>query len=96
MTPIQSALEDLQFMKDKSIDPFAEIIWGMAITIVKEHSPESSCSLCMKYREALEAILKEPFGCGFCDSGKLRNPKKEHNDDCGFYMAQKLASNALK
>lgn len=33
---------------------------------------------------ALEAIRAEPFGCPFCDSGKLRNPAKRHTEDCGF------------
>lgn len=36
---------------------------------------------------ALQAILKEPFGCPFCDSGKLRNPNKDHTSTCGFRLA---------
>lgn len=39
---------------------------------------------------ALRAILAEPFGCPFCDSGTLRNPAKGHDAACGFYMAQQL------
>lgn len=34
-------------------------------------------------------ILAEPFGCPFCDSGKLRkpdDPAKNHLPDCGFAM----------
>lgn len=34
-------------------------------------------------------ILAEPFGCPFCDSGKLRNPAKNHLEDCGFAMMTK-------
>ena len=41
--------------------------------------------------KALRQIIKEPFGCRFCDSGKLRtpnNPDKDHDVDCGYLMAQ--------
>jgi hypothetical protein len=38
---------------------------------------------------ALEAILAEPYGCCFCDSGKLRNSDKQHDPACGFAMARK-------
>lgn len=47
-------------------------------------------------RKALEAILKEPHGCPFCDSGKLRtpnNPAKDHDPDCGFLLAKAALSN---
>ncbi len=37
---------------------------------------------------ALRAILAEPYGCVFCDSGKLRNPAKPHEADCGFELAR--------
>jgi hypothetical protein len=37
---------------------------------------------------ALAAILAEPHGCVFCDSGKLRNPDKQHEITCGFDMAR--------
>lgn len=40
-------------------------------------------------KEAISAILIEPFGCRFCDSGKLRNPDKAHDDDCGYLIAQR-------
>ena len=36
--------------------------------------------------EAVKAIEDSPFGCVFCDSGKLRNPAKEHDYGCGFSM----------
>jgi hypothetical protein len=46
---------------------------------------------------ALHAILNEPFGCRFCDSGKLRtpdNPEKTHDDDCGFLLARAALAKA--
>jgi hypothetical protein len=42
---------------------------------------------------ALEEILAEPYGCVFCDSGKLRNPTKGHTTECGFGLAQDELSN---
>jgi hypothetical protein len=36
---------------------------------------------------ALEAILRDPHGCRYCDSGKLLNPDKPHESTCGFDMA---------
>lgn len=36
---------------------------------------------------ALEAIIREPHGCPFCDSGKLRNPNKDHTSNCGYALA---------
>lgn len=41
-------------------------------------------------REALEAIRAEPYGCPFCDSGKLRNPTKGHTDTCGWLLMEKV------
>lgn len=40
-----------------------------------------------RYRDALRAILAEPHGCQFCDSGKLRNSEKPHDPNCGFLQA---------
>ena len=40
-----------------------------------------------RLRAALDLILAEPHGCVFCDSGKLRNPNKDHDDNCGFAAA---------
>lgn len=37
---------------------------------------------------AVQEIFREPYGCPFCDSGILRNPKKSHSDDCGFELAR--------
>ena len=46
-------------------------------------------------KDALTAILKEPFGCPFCDSGKSRKGKGSHDvdgnctePDCGYAMAR--------
>jgi len=38
-------------------------------------------------RNALKAIMAEPHGCVFCDSGKLRNPNKDHDPACGYALA---------
>lgn len=38
-------------------------------------------------RAALLRLLAEPHGCPFCDSGKLRNPAKDHTDDCPYKVA---------
>lgn len=35
----------------------------------------------------IKAILDDPHGCVFCDSGKLRNPSKDHTPECGFARA---------
>lgn len=40
--------------------------------------------------EALRLIVAEPHGCPMCDSGKLRDPQKEHWDTCGFAKAQSI------
>lgn len=37
--------------------------------------------------KALRLIIADPYGCRFCDSGKLRNPSKDHDEACGFAMA---------
>lgn len=39
-------------------------------------------------RAALDAILADPSGCVFCDSGNLRNPDKDHDPKCGFALAK--------
>ena len=36
---------------------------------------------------ALEAICADPYGCPFCDSGRLRNQNKPHDENCGFALA---------
>lgn len=41
---------------------------------------------------ALKLILADPHGCRFCDSGKLRNPSKEHDNDCGYFAAERVFS----
>lgn len=40
-----------------------------------------------RHDAALRAIIADPYGCPFCDSGKLRNPAKGHDSDCGFALA---------
>jgi len=39
---------------------------------------------------ALQGLLDEPYGCPMCDSGRLRNPAKEHWDDCPYAIARAL------
>jgi hypothetical protein len=39
--------------------------------------------------EAIGAVLKEPYGCAWCDSGTLRKPGipgKEHDDQCPYRL----------
>ncbi len=46
---------------------------------------------------ALKALMAEPYGCPFCDSGKLRmpnNPAKDHEVDCGFALARAALAHA--
>lgn len=43
-------------------------------------------------RHALEAILADPYGCRFCDSGKLRNADKGHDPECGYALAQRATA----
>lgn len=45
---------------------------------------------------ALALILAEPYGCAFCDSGKLRNPERGHADDCGFGVARAAVARAQR
>jgi hypothetical protein len=37
--------------------------------------------------DLLRGLLAEPYGCSFCDSGKLRNPTKGHLSDCPYERA---------
>jgi hypothetical protein len=43
-----------------------------------------------KFYRAFNELLMDPHGCKFCDSGRLRNPQKEHTDECGFGQIQKI------
>ena len=58
-------------------------------------SPATSLEM-IEYIRTLEytinQILNEPYGCVFCDSGKLRNFEKPHENDCGFCLAQTVMS----
>lgn len=40
-----------------------------------------------RLERALTAILKDPHGCPFCDSGKLRDTAKGHDPACGYALA---------
>ena len=43
-----------------------------------------------KFRDALKAILADPYGCPTCDCGTLRDANKQHWDDCPYLIAYKL------
>lgn len=45
--------------------------------------------------QALQEILAEPYGCRFCDSGKLRNTAKPHDSCCGFELARAAIAKAV-
>jgi hypothetical protein len=62
-----------------------EIAWGQAEA--GDRLREKAEARESRLRAALEAILREPYGCPFCNSGKLRNPLKTHTDDCGYALA---------
>jgi hypothetical protein len=38
-------------------------------------------------RAALRALLANPHGCRFCDSGELRREDRSHDDDCPYLVA---------
>lgn len=42
--------------------------------------------------DALRALVRDGHGCRFCDSGKLRNPSKGHDPECGYVKAEKVLS----
>lgn len=46
----------------------------------------------MELIEVIKRLLAEPYGCPMCDSGKLRNPEKQHWDDCPYLLAEKAIS----
>ncbi len=42
-----------------------------------------------KLRDAVSAVLREPYGCAWCDSGTLRKPgvpDKEHDPQCPYVL----------
>jgi hypothetical protein len=41
----------------------------------------------LAFKKAALLVLLEPHGCPFCDSGKLRNPDKDHADNCEIIVA---------
>jgi hypothetical protein len=42
------------------------------------------------YKAAIEALLESPYGCAFCDYGRLRNPNKAHSDNCAHALVEGL------
>lgn len=55
---------------------------GECVAVIDQLSTRNA-----ELEKALRAILAEPHGCVFCDSGKLRNPVKHHAIGCGFWLA---------
>ena len=53
-----------------------------------ERAHEEWATEALAYEGALRAILRDPHGCRFCDSGKLRNPEKGHDAECGYALAE--------
>lgn len=42
-----------------------------------------------KDKAAIRAVLENPYGCPFCDCGKLRkpdDPSKGHDEDCPYIL----------
>lgn len=46
--------------------------------------------------EIIKRFLAEPYGCGFCDSGKLRSLVKQHSDNCPYFLAEQFLSRVNK
>lgn len=63
---------------EEYIDPHGE-----CVAVIDQLSVKNA-----EMEKAIRQILTEPYGCVFCDSGKLRNPVKHHAINCGFWMAQ--------
>ena len=56
-----------------------------------DHSLLSEAELLNReMKAALQAILADPYGCPFCDSGQLRNPERGHRPECGYRMAKRV------
>ena len=43
---------------------------------------------------ACKSLLSEPFGCPFCDSGRLRNSERIHTLDCAYVLLQNAIAKA--
>lgn len=83
--------------------------WGedfWAVKIAREaldterRKPVSSSPAVLDKEAKLEAVIKDllvnPYGCRFCDSGKLRtpnDPEKDHDEDCPFLVATQVLEN---
>jgi hypothetical protein len=77
--------------KDKEIE---KLKWNNA-AVLKEHlALQSQLS---EMAEALDKVVNsDNYDCPMCDSGKLRNPSKEHWDDCAWNNARTLLSTLNK
>jgi hypothetical protein len=44
-------------------------------------------------KAAIRAVFENPYGCPFCDCGKLRkpdDPRKGHDDDCPYALLRQV------
>lgn len=47
-----------------------------------------------KLLAACYRLLDNPYGCVFCDYGRLRNPSKPHEEDCEYAVARAVIDEA--
>lgn len=57
----------------------AAILTDARVTILREEND--------RLRAAVRGIFANPQGCPMCDAGVLRNPAKQHWDDCSYKLA---------
>lgn len=67
---------------------------------IMRHARVGSDTRTEQAHKTIAALIANPHGCRFCDYGKLRRPPEyphstpnsEHDDDCGFAMAEALTA----
>lgn len=55
-TPLEQAIEDLNFMKSKATDAFSDIVWGMAITILQDVHIDKEKQFLERLKEQNEVV----------------------------------------
>lgn len=45
--------------------------------------------------ESLRGLMKNPYGCAFCDYGVLRDRTKDHDNDCEWLRARDALGDAV-
>jgi hypothetical protein len=66
----------------------------------EREAANKQCPVCAQARiaeleKALEHLMREPYGCPMCDSGKLRNQMKPHWPDCPYVLAAELLKRSV-